>query len=63
MPNSPRKSTLVRMGTKVSTEALFREKLRLQDVSMSDTPTPLGTSPPPSGAYVVGKLIPCHFHY
>ena len=31
MTGSPRKSTLVRMGTKVSTEALFREKLRLQD--------------------------------
>ena len=44
MPNSPRKSTLVRMGTKVSTEALFREKLRLQDVSVCDGPP---MSPPP----------------
>merc|ERR1740128_917866 len=54
MTGSPRKSTLVRMGTKVSTEALFREKLRLQDVSVCDPPP---QSPPPSGAYVLDTSV------
>ncbi len=43
-PSSPRKSTLVRMGTKISTDALIREKYRLFNDPV------IG-----SGAYVVGK--------
>lgn len=48
---SPRKSTLVRMGTKISSDALIREKMRLQDVSFGERVA----SCDPSGAYVVGK--------
>ena len=40
---SPRKGTLVRMGTRVSSDALIREKQRLA-----------GVATPPSGAYVIG---------
>ena len=43
-PSSPRKSTLVRMGTKISTDALIREKYRLFNDPVNG-----------SGAYVVGK--------
>lgn len=48
-PSSPRKSTLVRMGTKITADAFFREKMRLQETSFR--------SSDPSGAYVVGKDI------
>lgn len=48
---SPRKSTLVRMGTKISSDALIREKMRLQDVSFSERVV----NGDPSGAYVVGN--------
>lgn len=54
VPTSPRKSTLVRMGTKISSDALIREKMRLQDVSFTERVA----SADPSGAYVVGKLDP-----
>jgi hypothetical protein len=52
VPTSPRKSTLVRMGTKISSDALIREKMRLQEVSFSERVV----SGDPSGAYVVGKF-------
>ncbi len=52
VPTSPRKSTLVRMGTKISSDALIREKMRLQEVSFSERIA----SGDPSGAYVVGKF-------
>ena len=45
---SPRKSTLVRMGTRVSSDALVREKFRLS----LDPPTTTTT-----GAYVVGERL------
>ena len=50
--SSPRKSTLVRMGTKISSDALIREKMRLQDVSFIER----SSSADPSGAYVVGNF-------
>lgn len=51
MATSPRKSTLVRMGTKISSDALIREKMRLQELVNEPT-----ISNDPSGAYVVGKI-------
>jgi hypothetical protein len=51
MATSPRKSTLVRMGTKISSDALIREKMRLQELINEPT-----VSNDPSGAYVVGKI-------
>lgn len=57
IPTSPRKSTLVRMGTKISSDALIREKLRLQE-GTSNTPSERAVSTePPSGAYVLGNDI------
>ncbi|XP_046642989.1 tyrosine-protein phosphatase non-receptor type 13-like isoform X1 [Daphnia pulicaria] len=53
VPTSPRKSTLVRMGTKVSSDALIREKMRLQEVSFSERVV----SGDPSGAYVVDTSV------
>lgn len=49
-PSSPRKSTLVRMGTKITADAFIREKMRLQENSF------IGRTTEPSGAYVVGML-------
>jgi hypothetical protein len=40
------------MGTKISSDALIREKMRLQEVSFSERVV----SGDPSGAYVVGKF-------
>ena len=53
VPTSPRKSTLVRMGTKISSDALIREKMRLQEVSFSERVV----TGDPSGAYVLGNNI------
>ncbi|XP_057375054.1 tyrosine-protein phosphatase non-receptor type 13-like [Daphnia carinata] len=53
IPTSPRKSTLVRMGTKISSDALIREKMRLQEVSFSERIA----SGDPSGAYVVDTSV------
>jgi len=47
---SPRKSTLVRMGTKISSDALIREKMRFQELVIEPV-----VSNDPSGAYVVGN--------
>lgn len=58
VPTSPRKSTLVRMGTKISSDALIREKMRLQEVSFSGE---RASSCDSSGAYVVGNGVPSLF--
>lgn len=51
-PSSPRKSTLVRMGTKITADAFIREKMRLQETSFMGR-----AAGDPSGAYVVGKFL------
>ena len=49
---SPRKSTLVRMGTKISSDALIREKMRLTTEVANES---ILAPDPSSGAYVVGN--------